>query len=83
MVEKKNAAKELKGLIKVKTLLLEYANEKAEEGKKKVADNIRYAVRELDNPKIQECAKIVMEDGISAWELFAINLLTAIAASNE
>jgi hypothetical protein len=83
MATKKNAATELKGLVKVKALLLDYANEKAKEGKRKVADNIRYAVEELDHPKIQECAKIMMEDGISAFEIFAINLLTAIAAANE
>jgi len=67
-------------LVKIKKLLLEYANEKAEQGEKKVANNVRFAVAEMENPKIIEIVKIVLEDGITPAEGFALCMLTMFAS---
>ena len=79
----KGDGKEFAGLIKVKKNLLNYANELAKKGQKKAAQKIRFAVGEMSNPLIMDCAKIIMKDGLSASEAFAMGMLTMLASSHE
>ncbi|MCK5640140.1 MAG: hypothetical protein KAJ19_05065 [Gammaproteobacteria bacterium] len=83
MAPSKKTVKQLKGLAKVKEELELYANEKAEAGDKQLAAKIRFALEEMENPRIQKCAKIIMEEDLGTLEVVVLLLLQLIATFHD